>query len=739
MNFSYFHDFLCILPEEPDPGDEITLFLRVQKNCADEASLCLSEGKERCKLPEGVAPWKIPMEKTASAAQAGPFDHYTASFRVGSVPVTYYFEITWGDSACLLDAAGITDGSSESEGARHPFRILPGFHVPQWAKGAVMYQIFTDRFCNGDTSNDVQTGEYTYLNRPVRQVENWDRYPESFDVCNFYGGDLEGVRRKLDYLKELGVEAIYFNPIFVSPSNHKYDTQDYDHIDPHFTSLLSATGKAGRACERTAGGFKEAAESRDASESGSGLQPAAFASRWTDEHFLEESDLWFADFVREVHAHGMKVILDGVFNHCGSFHKWMDRERIYEGTNGHVPGAFGHTDSPYRNYFRFKDLTSDAYESWWDVETLPKLNYEECDELCEDVFRIAQKWLSEPYCIDGWRLDVAADLGHSEEFNHRFWKEFRRRVKEVNPQALILAEHYGSPSAWLSGCEWDTVMNYDAFMEPVSWFFTGMDKHSDSFDEEKLGNANAFCEMMAVNGSAFPGGSLLSAMNELSNHDHSRFLTRTNRKAGRVADLGPESASEGVDRGVLMEAVVMQMTWPGAPTIYYGDEAGLCGWTDPDNRRTYPWGQEDQELIAFHAELTRIRRENPVLRDGSVQMLLAEEGVLAYARFRPAVSSEDANRQRMASASAPAMDVSGRSVMNAPKNNRKVVVLFNHREEKADITVPLWPAEIPDGTELTQVFCSTRGTYFKDPYTYRVQDGCIHASLDPRTAVILVC
>ncbi len=213
--------------------------------------------------------------------------------------------------------------------------------------------------------------------------------------------------------------------------------------------------------------------------------------------------------------------------------------------------------------------------------------------LYEYIMKIARKWVSPPYNVDGWRLDVAADLGHSNEYNHQFWRDFRKNVKEANPEAIILAEHYGEAKSWLQGDQWDTVMNYDAFMEPVTWFLTGMEKHSDEYSEGMYGNSDCFISAMQYHMASFYAPSLMTAMNELSNHDHSRFLTRTNHKVGRVAHLGSEAAGQDINKAVFREAVVMQMTWPGAPTIYYGDEAGLCGFTDPDNRRTYPWGRED--------------------------------------------------------------------------------------------------------------------------------------------------
>ena len=192
------------------------------------------------------------------------------------------------------------------------FEIIPGLQVPLWPAGCVMYQIFVDRFRNGDRSNDVLTDEYNYCGGNVVRIEDWNQLPAPNDVREFYGGDLQGVMDKLDYLRDLGVQAIYFNPLFVSPSNHKYDTQDYDHVDPHFGRIV-----------RDAGPLLEEGDYRN-------IHAGRYITRTTDPANLEASDRLLAELIGQAHARGIRVILDGVFNHCGSFHKWMDKEHIYE-------------------------------------------------------------------------------------------------------------------------------------------------------------------------------------------------------------------------------------------------------------------------------------------------------------------------------------------------------------------------------------------------------------------------
>ena len=661
-----------VYPPEPKESELVTFRFRTAKDDVDRVGLVTSADT-------------YVMEKECTQ---GEFDYYTFETRLGEEPFRYCFEVQSGTEKYYYGRCGISREILEY----YNFVVVPGFSTPDWAKGAVMYQIFTDRFYNGDKSNDVETNEYYYIGDYSRRVTNWDKYPANMGVREFYGGDLQGVMDKLDYLQDLGVEVVYFNPLFVSPSNHKYDIQDYDYIDPHYGKIVDDGG------EVLPNGVTD------------NSQATKYKKRTTGFKNLEASNELFIKLVEELHRRGMKVILDGVFNHCGSFNKWMDRERIYEGEEDYEPGAYVSADSPYRSYFRFFKEGPENwpyngnYDGWWGHDTLPKLNYEDSVKLENYILYIGRKWVSPPYNVDGWRLDVAADLGRSNEYNHDFWKKFRTAVKDANPSALILAEHYGDPSDWLKGDEWDTVMNYDAFMEPITWFLTGMEKHSDEAREELLGNIDNFIGSMAHHMSNMLTPSLQVAMNELSNHDHSRFLTRTNHMVGRVEHLGPEAANEYVNKAVMREAVVMQMTWVGAPTIYYGDEAGVCGFTDPDNRRTYPWGREDHELIAFHKEAIRIHKEHPALRTGSLKILSGEENVLSYARF---------------------------------KGNDRIVIVINNRSERTEVKVPVWEAEIPAKCRMKRLLYSYKDGYTTEYEEYLVEDGEVVANMGPHSALVL--
>ena len=617
------------------------------------------------------------------------FDYYEYKITAGTEQVRYHFKVEAGQDVCLFNRLGATMDSQ----ACFDFKITPGFHTPDWAKGAIMYQIFVDRFCNGDTNNDVETCEYVYIGRPVQHIEDWNKLPSAMDVGCFYGGDIQGVWDKLDYIKSLGVEVIYLNPVFVSPSNHKYDCQDYEHIDPHFGRIIRDGGCL----------VDENAVDNEKAEK--------YVVRSAGKDNLKASDDLFARFVEEIHRRGMRIILDGVFNHCGSFNKWLDVEGIYRRAGDYEPGAYESGDSPYRGFFRFHDESQGAwpdnrtYDGWWGHDTLPKLNYENSEKLVEYVLHIARKWISPPYSVDGWRLDVAADLGHTAEYNHEFWREFRRAVKAVNPDVLILAEHYGDPAPWLEGDQWDSIMNYDAFMEPLTWFLTGMEKHSDSYNDSLWGDGEAFFNAMSYHMSRMQTNTVMTAMNQLSNHDHSRFLTRTNQTVGRIGTMGGRQAEENVKLCVLREAVVIQMTWPGAPTLYYGDEAGVCGWTDPDSRRTYPWGHENLELIEFHRYMAGIHKRLPVFRLGSIKPLLAEHHLIAYGRMY--------------------------------RQYHGVVIVSNSPDSRR-VEVPVWQLGITDDMVLGRPMLTVEEGYNAGIMMYHVRRGLLTIEMPAHSAAVLI-
>ena len=544
-------------PVEPVPGDEVTIRLRTGRYNVDKAYLVVDN-------VEHV------MTRVRSESM---FDYYEAKINVGTDKIYYYFKVELGRTVCYYNQIG----AIKDLNPYYNFQITPGFKTPEWAKGAVMYQIFVDRFYNGDKSNDVLDDEYNYIGEHVCQVKDWNKYPAQMGIREFYGGDLKGVLDKLDYLEGLGIEVIYFNPLFVSPSNHKYDIQDYDYIDPHFGVIVDDEGEV----------LKEGDTDN--------THATRYINRVTRKSNLEASNEFFAKVVQEIHARGMKVIIDGVFNHCGSFNKWMDRERVYENFEGYPKGAYVSADSPYRDYFHFYDPNqwpyNGSYDGWWGHDTLPKLNYEGSRELYDYVLHIGQKWVSPPYNADGWRLDVAADLGHSPEMNHRFWKDFRNAVRQANPNAIVLAEHYGSPKEWIENCEWDTVMNYPFYLNLI-----------DLLADEKI-NVSQFIQNLGylkgrLNKKCYP-----LMWNLIDSHDTARFLhlCKDNKKKQHLA-------------------AAFQLLLPGMPMIYYGDEFAMPGANDPDCRRGMYWDEEyqDKEMYEWYKQLLWIRKKHACISEGEL-------------------------------------------------------------------------------------------------------------------------
>jgi alpha-glucosidase len=658
-------------PVEPENNETVKVRLRTARNNIDRVYIaCNNKRLETVKIYSEAI-----------------FDYYEGDIVLSDTMVEYCFELQRNEEVFFYNKLGIT----REIVADYNFKIIPNFKTPDWAKGSIMYQIYVDRFCDGDQDNNVCDNEYIYLGKPALHIRDWNKYPEADDVRNFYGGDLKGVIDRLEYLSDLGVEVIYFNPIFVSPSNHKYDIQDYDYVDPHIGVIVEDGG-----------------ENLDQAHFHNKFA-SKYIKRTTEKVNLEASNKLFGLLIEKAHSKGIKVILDGVFNHCGAFNKWLDREGFYNSVLGYPVGAYRQKESPYNDYFLWYDRenwpNNDCYDGWWGFDNHPKLNYEGSKELYDYILSVGAKWVSPPYNADGWRLDVAADLGKSSEFNHKFWKDFRKAVKSANPEAIILAEHYGDASSWLEGDEWDSIMNYDAFMEPITWFLTGMEKHSDAFNADLLCNADAFVSAMKYHMSKFSIQSLQISMNELSNHDHSRFLTRTNMTPGRVNTHGPEAAALNINKGIMKEAITFQMTWPGSPTIYYADEAGTVGWTDPDNRRTYPWGYEDKDLLEYHKATIAIHKSYSALKTGSVEYLECSYGIISYGRFN---------------------------------EENKLIVVLNNNNEQRTVDIAAWRIGIKMSSNLRRLILSTKEEFDINQEYYAVSEGKLEITLPAYSSVILV-
>lgn len=440
------------------------------------------------------------------------------------------------------------------------FRFFPGYKPVRWLWSQVFYQIFPDRFFDGNPANNVKTREYVYEGKEV-VAKNWGDLPDKENgFREFYGGDLSGIRKKLPYLQDLGVNSLYLNPIFVSPSSHKYDTVDYFNIDPHFGSNED-----------------------------------------------------FAELCNELHANEMHIILDAVVNHSSERCAWFDRYGEYE-----EKGAYQSQDSKYRGFYYFDTDDPESYHAWYGIKTLPVFDYSNAD-LQEIVYKaddsILKHWLKAPYRIDGWRFDVIHMLGEGKgaKNNAHYVREFRKAVRELNPEALVLGEHFYEASKWLQGDQEDAAMNYFGFSFPLWAFFAGIDHRGHRIRID----AKTFGFMLARARARLPFENQLSQMNLLNSHDTSRFIT--------ILDG---------DKTLLKAAIVMLFSYIGVPSIYYGDEIGLEGGNDPDCRRTFPWDESswDLDLLEHYKRLISLRKSSLTLQRGGFVELLAEGDVYVFAR-----------------------------------------------------------------------------------------------------------
>ncbi|PWK06004.1 glycoside hydrolase family 13 protein [Tumebacillus permanentifrigoris] len=436
------------------------------------------------------------------------YDYFTAVVETKTKRLRYRFLLDDGASQHWYGERSLSDVADFAgwfQLAYLPVRDL--FLIPEWAKSAIVYQIFPDRFQNGNPSIDPEG------------VRPWGELPTA---NTFFGGDLQGILDKLPYLENLGVNLIYLTPIFTSPSTHKYDTADYYQIDPVFGDLET-----------------------------------------------------FKRLVDNAHVRGIRVMLDAVFNHCGA--EFAPFQDVLE--KGEA--------SEYADWFHIHSFPVNMeevnYETFANhVPTMPKLRTENL-KVRDYLLDVAEYWVKE-IGIDGWRLDVA------NEVDHAFWREFRDRVRMANPDALIIGEVWNDASPWLQGDQFDGVMNY-LFRDAVIEFFAKRTISADRFDA-----------MLTKTRMMYKRQANLMMFNLLGSHDTARFLTICHGREERMR-----------------LAVVFQMTYVGLPELYYGDEIGMMGETDPDCRRTMIWEEERQnrEMFRLHQQLIAIRKSHPALQLGS--------------------------------------------------------------------------------------------------------------------------
>ena len=446
------------------------------------------------------------------------------------------------------------------------------YTVPSWMHDGVMYQIFVDRFCDGGAPLlDKKPGLVTHA--------SWDEKPNEYSNAplgsnlgyDFFGGNLAGVIQKLPYLRKLGVTVLYLNPIFDAQSNHKYDTGDYTHVDPTFG---------------------------------------------TNEDFVR--------LCRAARANGIRVMLDGVFSHTGDNSVYFNRYGLYDSV-----GAYQSKDSPYASWYRFHDYPEE-YDCWWGVKTLPEVD-ENCrsyrDFIIYNEDSVVAQWIARG--ASGWRLDVADELPDD------FICELRARVKLENPEAVVLGEvwedasnkiAYSERRRYFGGGELDSVMNYP-LRDAILAYLNG-------------GTAEHFAETMETLRENYPRDVFYNLMNIIGTHDTARALTvlgvmsedwKKSRDERAHYELPPDRLETAKRR--LRLAAVIQFTMPGSPTIYYGDEAGRQGFEDPFNRRTYPWGAEDREILAFYRRLCEVRADSETLIRGELRFDTGEnDALLRYER-----------------------------------------------------------------------------------------------------------
>lgn len=611
---------------EPSAAQPVTLTLRTFKGDITSANIKYYDSAD------GQFHW-VPMHWVRNDA-GDRFDYWQGTIPASGSEKYYRFQINDGSDTAWLNAAGITS----AEPSAGDFFIIPGFHTPDWMKNGVMYQIFPDRFYNGDPGNDVTDGEYTYDGHPTEQ-KAWGESPYSDQGYNslvFFGGDLAGIDQKLGYLKNtLGVDILYLNPIFASPTNHKYDTKDYYTVDPAF-------------------GTNAALE----------------------------------DLIGDIHSsangpHGY-IILDGVFNHTGDTNQWFDKYHQWSST-----GAYESQSSPWSDFYTFQQWP-DSYSSFFGFSSMPKLNYGSTGSPVREAIyaspgSVMQTYLRAPYGIDGWRLDAAqyldADGGHgSDAVNHQIFREMRQAVKSVNPDAEILGEYWGSAGAWLdNGDQWDSAMNYNGFTQPISEWICGTDEGGNPASI----NVTRFDAWLHGTRSDIPINVQETMTNFLGSHDTPRFATRC-----------------GGDIWKTYLALIFQMTYVGTPTIYYGDEYGMLGADDPDNRRTFDWSKAtlNNHAVALTAHLISIRKQYSALRTGSFMTLLTDNGPKIYAFGR--------------------LDA-----------HHRIAVVLNNDSVTHSVVVPVWKMALVDGSQVTDVL---------NGGTYTVSNGTVTLSVEGHYGAILV-
>ena len=499
----------------------------------------------------------LPMQRLRQAPQPGVVAwRGEISLASGQPRRRYSFKLLWADHQRWFTPQGFT---------RFPPARLEQFAIalpdagPQWVADQVFYQIFPDRFARSAARDADQDAVY-YHHAAGREIvrKAWDD-PLTGEAggSTFYGGDLDGISEKLPYLKQLGVTALYLNPVFAAPSVHKYDTEDYRRVDPQFggdAALLRLRHNTQRA--------------------------------------------------------GMRMILDGVFNHTGDSHPWFDRHQQGSGGAGHDP------DSPWRDWFTFSE--EGQAHNWLGYASLPKLDYRSTslvNEIYAGEDSIVRHWLKAPWSMDGWRLDVVHMLGEGggARNNLQHIAGITQAAKQAQPEAFVFGEHFGDARQWLQADAEDAAMNYRGFTFPIWGFLANTDI---SYDPQKI-DAQTCMAWMDNYRAGLSHQQQLRMFNQLDSHDTARFKSLLGKDVAR-----------------LPLAVVWLFSWPGVPCIYYGDEVGVDGNNDPFCRKPFPWDPalQDTQLLALYQRMAKLRKAHQALRYGGCQVIYAEDNVVVFVR-----------------------------------------------------------------------------------------------------------
>ena len=553
-------------PEHKDPfgtlqpGQECNLHIHIPTQIRTAEVACIVNWEDG----RPAATFALTLEK-----QVGPYDVFGGTIRLEEKGLYfYYFRITTATGSFRLFKYG--DDTNMEAGDCWQLSCIPAdFVTPDWAKGAVIYQVFPDRFHrSGYCDLAGKLTPYT-IHRNWNEEVDW-RPDQNGDVLNndFYGGNFRGITEKMDYIASLGTEILYLNPISKSFSSHRYDTGDYKTPDPMLGTMED-----------------------------------------------------FRAMCSAAHQRGIKVVLDGVYSHTGSDSLYFNRKGNFPGV-----GAYQSRESAYFGWYNFQSWP-DRYTSWWNFDTLPtvdKMNPDFIDYIIEGDDSVVAYWLRNG--ADGFRLDVVDELPDA------FVLKLKNRIRAIRPDALLIGEvwedasnkcAYGVRRRYFVDGILDSAMNYP-FRTAILNFIRGWD------DGAALKNA-----VMTI-AENYPPQVLACNMNMLGTHDTARILTALvdNFEGSREqqAERFLSRSQYAKATGRLMMASFLQYMLPGCPSLYYGDEAGMEGHKDPFNRRTYPWGREETELVAHFRRLGTLRKENEVLRLGDIHFFRADQQMIGFTR-----------------------------------------------------------------------------------------------------------